>query len=1582
MVIVQCSVPDCEFQSADVSEALAIALLSNHALAHQISAPRPQYSAVRGPKLERPKVDLGISVEEWNMFQRRWDVFKAGSGIDDASAPTQLFQCAGTDLGDSLLKANANATNETLPELMAAMRSLAVIPVATCVLRTELLQLHQERDEQVRAFAARVRGKAETCAFSTKCSCGLFADYTDHAIRDVIVNGLYDSDIRREVLGVADILQKPVNDVIALIENREMARNALPSSSLSAVSSFRRQNHPTPTPSATPYRSDQAKVANCLDCHTSFQIFTEGTRGWNTTPHQLCLTCYREQRRRKRQPRPQQARPPRNTPAAVQAIEVDSISQVAALHAEHPQQSCNPSRRRRPRAHTTHCTISRPPAPQLAHHIFTKHGWRKARLRAHPTVPLTISLAEPGHAGNRNRGNAQGIQAEVPAIADTGAQSDLWSLDSFLACGFSQEDLQPISLSLSAANRSPISIEGAFFAKLATQDPSGKTASCYSMVYVSRSVQSMYLSYESLLNLGLLPRTFPSINDDACQLQAPRACPAISAMGCHDGSPAPHDAHDVPCACPLRQVVPPRPTALPFPCTPANNERMKAWLLDRYGASTFNTCPHRALPCMEGPAVEIHVDPAAPPKACHTPANVPLHWQQKVYDDLLRDEALGVIERVPYGEPVTWCHRMVITRKHDGTPRRTVDLSPLNKFCQRETFAMESPFHLARRIPKNTWKTVTDAWNGYHSVPLRETDRHLTTFITPFGRWRYMRAPQGFLSSGDGYNRRFDAILSSMERKERCVDDTIHYDTELEQHWWRTIDFLSRVGQAGVVLNSAKFQFAERRVNFAGFRVSDETIEPLPKYLDAIRDFPQPASTTDIRSWFGLVNQVSNYAQLRDVMAPFKPFLSARCQFLWSPELEIAFQASKKAIVEAIRQGVEIFDLQRRTCLRPDWSKRGVGYFLLQQHCSCPSGLPDCCPNGWRITLAGSRFLSSAEQRYAAIEGEALAVAWGLEQTRYFTQGCDNLVVITDHKPLVKIFGDRTLDEITNSRLFRLKQRTLPWRFDIQHMPGHSNQAADATSRHPSPSGSVDSTFLGTLSVPDLAESALMAAICSDTQALGAISWPLIAHETAADTSLSHLLQLTEQGGLHKDDPALGNLRPICDAVYAQDGVLLYQDRVVVPQTLRRRVLQHLHAAHQGISTMEQRARAIVFWPGMSKDIRDTRAGCTDCNRNAPSQAAPPPLPSQPPSTPFEGVFADFFDYGGRHYLVVGDRLSGWAEVLSSTAGTSLGGSAGLVRHLRTFFSTFGVPAELSSDGGPEFIATSTEEFLRRWGVKHRISSVSFPQSNGRAEVAVKTAKRLLMSNTGPTGSLDHDRFLRAMLQLRNTPDPDCNLSPAQIVFGRPLRDSLAFVNRLEKYTNPNIRPLWRNAWAAKENALRARFTRTTESLKEHSRSLRPLSLGETVFLQNQSGLHPTKWDRSGVVVESLGYDQYRVKVDGSGRLTLRNRRFLRAYSQATPSITPRPPQLSAPTAAAPDSLPPRMPLERPAPCDHPPHPAGPLPIQLPSASSDTLTDPPTSPPQSPQPQSPPLLPQPTPRPPRVRRPPKHYEPETGQWLE
>ena len=119
-----------------------------------------------------------------------------------------------------------------------------------------------------------------------------------------------------------------------------------------------------------------------------------------------------------------------------------------------------------------------------------------------------------------------------------------------------------------------------------------------------------------------------------------------------------------------------------------------------------------------GPTRAITKDPSGEPWS-NKPAPVPLHWQEQVLEELNRDVALGVLERVPYGQPTEWCFRMVVTRKKDGSPRRTVDLSPLNKFCLREAHSSRSPFQLARSVPHHAHKSVFDAWNGYHSIPLR-----------------------------------------------------------------------------------------------------------------------------------------------------------------------------------------------------------------------------------------------------------------------------------------------------------------------------------------------------------------------------------------------------------------------------------------------------------------------------------------------------------------------------------------------------------------------------------------------------------------------------------------------------------------------------------------------------------------------------------------------------------------------------------------------------------------------------------------------------------------------------------------------
>ena len=154
------------------------------------------------------------------------------------------------------------------------------------------------------------------------------------------------------------------------------------------------------------------------------------------------------------------------------------------------------------------------------------------------------------------------------------------------------------------------------------------------------------------------------------------------------------------------------------------------------------------------------------------------------------------------------------------------------------------------------------------------------------------------------------------------------------------------------------------------------------------------------------------------------------------------------------------------------------------------------------------------------------------------------------------------------------------------------------------------------------------------------------------------------------------------------------------------------------------------------------------------------------------------------------------------------------------------------------------------------------------------------MDNTGPSGNLNTDAFQRAILHYRNTPDKETGISPAQCIFGRPIRDFIPIhPGRFEPH------PTWKETLLVREETLRNRHMKMAERLSEHTKKLPLLKVGNKVRIQNQTGPHPTKWDKTGMVVEVRQFDQYLVKVDGSGRVTLRNRKFLRSYVPAIPEV-------------------------------------------------------------------------------------------------
>ena len=164
-------------------------------------------------------------------------------------------------------------------------------------------------------------------------------------------------------------------------------------------------------------------------------------------------------------------------------------------------------------------------------------------------------------------------------------------------------------------------------------------------------------------------------------------------------------------------------------------------------------------------------------------------------------------------------------------------------------------------------------------------------------------------------------------------------------------------------MNPDKFVFAKDTVEFAGFQISATSVKPCDRYIRAIREFPTPQNITDVRAWFGVINQVSYAFSMTDKMAPYRELLKPSTPFCWDAQLENLFAETKEAIVNEITHGVRIFDTSKPTCLATDWSKTGIGFWLFQKHCACAKETPFCCKEGWRITLIGSRFTSPAESR-------------------------------------------------------------------------------------------------------------------------------------------------------------------------------------------------------------------------------------------------------------------------------------------------------------------------------------------------------------------------------------------------------------------------------------------------------------------------------------------------------------------------------------------------------------------------------------------------------------------------------------------
>ena len=416
------------------------------------------------------------------------------------------------------------------------------------------------------------------------------------------------------------------------------------------------------------------------------------------------------------------------------------------------------------------------------------------------------------------------------------------------------------------------------------------------------------------------------------------------------------------------------------------------------------------------------------------------------------------------------------------------------------------------------------------------------------------------------------------------------------------------------------------------------------------------------------------------------------------------------------------------------------------------------------------------------------------------------------------------------------------------------------------------------------------------------LTWQEVERESKKDLTILNAIRYIKDGAIPalKDiEPDLENLLRVRKDLDIEGDIITFRGRPVVPRSLQKKALDLLHAAHQGTSKMVSRAEASIFWPGISLDIKTRREKCRSCDTYTPSQAKLPPVEPITPMYPFQHISADHLSFAGNTFGIIVDRFSNWIKIYEGK-----GGAHTFISVLRQLIEDFNIPESITTDGGPHYTAEASKNFFRQYGIHHRLTSVGNPHANTRAELGVKSAKRMLRENIGPNGKLNTVRMSQAIMTHRNTPDETTGLSPAELMLGRPLRDFLpskSMWNPLK--SNKDLANHWKEVAEWREKALAKRSSRDQERWSFGTKDLPPIPLGKHVLIQNQLGNQPKRWEKRGVVVEALPHQQYKICVDGSRRITLRNRRFLKPF-------TPLFQETSPPFSYTPD----RTPVERPTP--------------------------------------------------------------------
>lgn len=819
----------------------------------------------------------------------------------------------------------------------------------------------------------------------------------------------------------------------------------------------------------------------------------------------------------------------------------------------------------------------------------------------------------------------------------------------------------------------------------------------------------------------------------------------------------------------------------------------------------------------------IELDPKIRPSR-QLARRLPFRLKKKVKQELDRMIKLGVIE--PVVPPSEWCSPMLVVDKKNGKLRLCLDPRKLNTAIQRAERQIPSVDELLADFETAEVISVLDLESGFWQIPLIEESIPCTTFATPFGRFRFKRCPFGISSAPEEFHRIVAEILDGIPNVTNYIDDIIVRGATQKEHDESLKIVFQRLHAANLTVNPEKCQLSKKSVTVLGHVFRDGIFSPDPKKTEAIAKFPVPKTRAELQRLLGMVNYLRKFVpNCSNVTAPLSQLLKKGTDWVWGADQNQALDQVRTALGDQAK--LHSFRRGQPLVLATDASSYGLGAVLMQD------GNP---------VAYTSRKMTDRETQLPQIEKEFLALVNGFEKFYYYTYG-ETVVAQTDHKPLLGLVK-KPIHEMSIKQQ-RLIDRLLKFDFRLEYVPGKDLTVADALSRAPIEEESKETELPRKMLGTDINEDDA----CLHELDFIPVADPLLQNlidETKTDPLLQAVIAAIQDGWLRSSKQKTGQFWTIREDLFSSQGLVFFKGRICIPEKSKNRTLDSLHAGHAGVNRMIRRAEKTVYWPGLTTQVRKHVYECGTCLFEAPKQVKEPGLSIEVPNHPGDEIHADFFSINQKEYVVYSDHFSSWTEVFSVTSSSTLD----LKRTFRAWAMRNGIPRTLRADQGSCFVSSEFSSWAHGMGTQIKTSSPRHPKGNSLAELAVKRVKKVIRT------AKNSDDLTLSLLALNQTPIGQNQPSPAQIHFGRNLRDQLNLTVRKNEL-------VWEEVKGWKE----AKRLEYLEYYNKRSRELAPLKAGDRVIY-----LRDEKWVK-GTVTEKLSQRprSYRI-LSEQGKTIERNR--------------------------------------------------------------------------------------------------------------